>query len=108
MQIGKLSDMKRGWFVGDFQPTMLATGNAEVAVKQYVAGEREDLHYHKVATEVTLVVSGEIEMAGRKLTAGQIVVLEPNEATAFLAVTDAVTVVVKIPGAKDDKYLGRP
>ena len=35
MKIGKLRDMKRGWFIGDFEPSLLKTRDCEVAVKSY-------------------------------------------------------------------------
>ncbi len=76
-----------------------------MAVRTYKAGESEALHMHKVATEVTMVLSGTVRMAGREWNAGDIIVLEPGEATDFEAVTDAVNVVVKVPGALNDKYL---
>jgi quercetin dioxygenase-like cupin family protein len=44
-------------------------------------------------------------MAGREWIEGDIVVLEPGEVSGFLALTDAVNVVVKTPGALNDKYL---
>lgn len=106
MNTGKLQDMFKGWFVGDFSPTVLRTEACEVAVKSYKAGEKEQLHHHKVATEVTLVLTGRVRMCGKEWSAGDIVVLEPGEATDFEALTDAVNVVVKTPGAKNDKYLG--
>jgi hypothetical protein len=31
--------------------------------------------------------------------------MEPGEGTDFLALTDAITAAIKIPGAKNDKYL---
>ena len=108
MITGKLQDMFKGWFVGDFDPSVLRTEACEVAVKTYAAGETEDLHHHKVATEVTLILSGRVRMCGREWGEGDIVVLAPGEATAFEALTDAVNVVVKTPGAKNDKYLGAP
>lgn len=104
--VHQLDGMVKGWFVGDFEPTALRTNAAEVAVKEYAAGDHEELHHHRIATEVTTVVRGEIEMLGRSFSAGDVVVIPPNTATAFRAVTDAVTVVVKVPGAHDDKYLG--
>ena len=97
--------MVKGWFVGNFTPTLLQTNDVEVAVKHYKAGEREDWHFHKIATELTVVLSGEIEMNGTRYKEGDIIVMEPNEGTDFLAVTDAANVVVKIPGANNDKYL---
>ena len=33
------------------------------------------------------------------------IVLEPGESTAFEAITDASNVVVKLPGALNDKYV---
>ena len=95
-----------GWFVGDFAPAVLRSTACEVAVKHYAAGDREDVHHHKVATEITLIVSGEVEMMGQRWSAGDIVVVEPGEATDFLAVTDAVNVVVKLPSVAGDKYAG--
>ena len=106
MNTGKLQDMFKGWFVGDFDPSLLRTDACEVAVKSYKAGDSEELHHHKVATEVTLILSGRVRMCGKEWGAGDIVVLEPGEATDFVALTDAVNVVVKTPGAKNDKYLG--
>lgn len=108
MRFGRLDDMVKGWFVGNFEPTLLATEACEVAVKPYKAGTVEEMHYHKVATEVTLVLSGRVRMAGREWGEGDIIVLEPGEPTNFEALTDAVTVVVKTPGASNDKYLGTP
>ena len=106
MNSGKLQDMFKGWFVGDFDPSLLRTEACEVAVKTYKAGDSEELHHHKVATEVTLILSGRVRMCGKEWGEGDIIVLEPGEATDFVALTDAVNVVVKTPGAKNDKYLG--
>ena len=101
----KLDDMIRGWFVGSFQPTALDTQACEVAVKNCSAGEHEARHYHKIATEVTLVLSGQVRMLDRTWNAGEIVVIQPGQATEFDALTDATLVVVKVPGATGDKYL---
>lgn len=106
MKKHKEDKMKKGWFVGDFYPTCLTTQNVEVAVKRYSAGDSEPKHYHKVATELTFVVSGEIEMNGSRFVEGDIVTVEPWESVEFKAITDSINVVVKMPGAKDDKYLG--
>lgn len=105
MKCGKISDMHRGWFVGYFSPTMYRTKDVEVAVKYYQAGDSEASHHHRIATELTVVVSGEIEMNGVRFTPGDIVTVEPGEICRFEAISDAVSVVVKLPGASDDKYV---
>lgn len=104
MEIFRLDDMVKGWFVGDFSPAALRTAAAEVAVKSYKAGDREDRHLHKIAVEVTVVLNGTVEMCDRRLGPGDIIKLSPGEATAFSAVTDVTTVVVKLPSVTGDKY----
>jgi quercetin dioxygenase-like cupin family protein len=101
----KLNEMIRGWFVGAFNPTAYRTDACEVGVKSYLAGEYEAAHFHKISTEVTLIVSGSVRMNGTTWARGDIIVLEPGEITDFEALTDAVNVVIKVPGALDDKYL---
>ena len=44
-------------------------------------------------------------MVDKVWKSGDIIVLEPGEATDFEAITDAINVVVKVPGALGDKYL---
>lgn len=104
METYRLDKMVNGWFVGNFSPAALRTDAAEVAVKHYKAGEREETHLHKVASEITLVLEGIVEMCGQRLSEGDIIKLAPGEATDFLAVTDAITVVVKLPSVIGDKY----
>jgi len=104
MRSARLQDMTKGWFVGDFTPTLHQTGDVEVAVKHYRAGDAEPAHYHKIAREFTVVVSGTVRMNGQTFGPGEIVIIAPGEAADFQALTDAVTTVVKIPGALNDKY----
>ncbi|CAN5510917.1 hypothetical protein BH11PLA2_BH11PLA2_08900 [soil metagenome] len=101
----KLNDMIKGWFVGRFSPTLFDSPDVEVAVKRYAAGDAEAAHLHKVATEITVIVSGRVRMFDREWAADDIIVVEPGEATAFLALEDAVTVVVKLPCVAGDKYV---
>ena len=62
-------------------------------------------HYHKIATEITVIVSGKVKMNGIEYSKGDIVVMEPNEATDFECLENGTqNVVVKLPGANDDKY----
>ena len=103
--ITKLQDMKKGWFIGDFSPTLFKTDAVEVAVKEYPADFQEEWHYHKVATEYTVIVSGEVEMNGRRYSKGDIIMIPPGEGTDFITLSPVVTTVVKFPGATNDKFL---
>ena len=108
MKTEKLQNMKGGWFIGNFEPSLLKTDDCEVAVKTYKKGDYEEAHYHKVATEHTVIITGRVRMNGIEYCAGDIIVMEPNESTDFEALEDdTINVVVKIPGVNDDKYKGR-
>ncbi|MFK7873436.1 MAG: hypothetical protein AB8C84_09790 [Oligoflexales bacterium] len=105
MIVDNLEKMTKGWFVGNFEPSLWKTNDCEVAVKHYKAGEKEGKHFHKIATEITVVVSGRIRMNDKEYGPSDMVVMEPGEETDFEALTDATNVVVKLPGANNDKYL---
>ncbi len=106
MKIAKLSKMKRGWFIGDFEPNLYKTEAWEVGVKCYDKGYKGERHYHKVATEHTCVLQGRIKMNGKEFKKDDIIILSPGEITDFEVLDDnTVTVVVKIPGVKNDKYI---
>ena len=101
-----LDDMKGGWFAGNFDPTLYKTNDFEVAVKHYNKGDYEQRHSHKIATEFTVIVYGEVEMNKIKYTAGQIIQIDPGEATDFLVLSDmAITTVLKVPSVPNDKYV---
>jgi quercetin dioxygenase-like cupin family protein len=108
MKTAHLKDMINGWFVGNFNPTLLKTNEFEVAIKEYVKGEFENKHHHKIATEITVIACGRVRMNGVEYTKGDIVIIPPNQATDFEALEDTITTVVKYPGANNDKYAGDP
>lgn len=100
-----LNDMIRGWIIGNFDPSLLKTNEFEIAVKRYKAGEYEETHYHKISTEYTVIVSGIVEMSGVIYNQDDILIIPKMEETDFKAITDVVTVVIKVPFSKNDKYI---
>jgi quercetin dioxygenase-like cupin family protein len=105
MNVNKLKDMFKGWVVGNFEPSLFKTDDFEVAVKNYKAGDYEEKHYHKVATEWTIISKGRVLMNGVEYSEGDVITIEPNEATDFRVLEDTTTTVIKIPCVKGDKYL---
>lgn len=101
----KLEDMIKGWFIGNFKPTLFQTEDVEVGIKKYKVGEHEARHHHKIATEFTVVLNGEVEMNGKRYTNGDIIKIMPGVSADFTAITDVYTVVVKIPSSGNDKYI---
>jgi hypothetical protein len=104
MKVGRIEEMTKGWFVGAFEPSVLWSDACEVAVKHCDAGYRDEDHYHEIATEATVVISGQARMMGRDYCAGDIIVVKPGQISNLLAVTNVILVVVKIPSVQGDKY----
>lgn len=100
-----LSQFTRGWMVGDFSPSIIRTKDFEFMVRNYKAGEDEARHVHKVADEITVVVSGKFRMNGEELTAGDIIHLSPGDSADFACVEDGATAVIKTPSVMGDKYI---
>ncbi len=106
MKIFSLDKMIKGWFIGNFVPSCFKTDLFEVAMKKYQKGDHESKHFHKVASEYTLIASGKVKMNGIEYVAGSIILMEPGESTDFECLEDNThCVVVKIPCAKNDKYV---
>lgn len=105
MKLNKLKEMFKGWVVGNFEPSLYVTNDFEVAVKDYKAGDKDEKHYHKIATEITIISKGMVLMNGVTYNEGDIITIEPGEVTDFEAVSDATTTVIKIPCVKGDKYI---
>jgi beta-phosphoglucomutase len=100
-----INDMINGWFVGDFYPAVLKTKNFEAGMKVYKKGDKEGNHYHKIATEITLVATGKVVMCGKVIGAGEMILMEPGVETSFEALEDTTTFVIKTASVLDDKYV---
>ncbi len=105
MQTFKLGDMVGGWLVGNFQPTAFSTSACEVGFKHHHKGEPWPKHYHAIATEINCVLRGIISINDKVFRAGDIFVIEPREVTQAEFLTDCELIVVKVPGALNDKFI---
>lgn len=99
-----LQNYINGWFIGNFIPTIIDTNQFEVAIKKYNSGDIENSHYHKIATEITVIVSGKVSMNNIIYEENDIILIHPNEKTDFICLTDVTTCVIKTPSIMGDKY----
>ena len=106
MKNHRLEEFKKGWFIGDFSPSILDLKSSELAIKRYKAGDYEPLHHHKIATEVTVIIEGCVEMNGKIFVKNDIIIIYPNESTDFKCLNDTVTCVFKNHSVANDKYFG--
>ena len=104
MNVDKLSNMKRGWFIGDFKESVLRTKEFEACCRFYEAGYEEEGHIHKILTEITVVTSGKIILGGQEFGPGSIVTVNPNESAPFKALEDCTLTIIKVPSIPGDKY----
>jgi quercetin dioxygenase-like cupin family protein len=105
MEIFKLSQMTKGWFVGDFEPSVIKTEKCEVGVKLYKKGAQEKAHFHKEAKEITVIIKGKAKINDTILSEGDIILIDTNETAQFEALEDVITVVYKSSSVSGDKYL---
>lgn len=105
MELNNLNDFFKGWIIGNFTPTLFNTDDFEISIKRYKEGELEQSHKHIVATEWTVIVSGKVKMNDNIFNENDIITVSKGEYTDFLCLTDVITVVIKVPCSKNDKYL---
>ena len=105
MITGRLEDMVRGWVVGDFEPSLLKTKDFEVAILLHKKAEEWPAHYHKIATEYNILLSGSMSVCGKELVEGDTFTILPNEVAAPVFYEDCRIVCIKVPSIPGDKYL---
>ena len=96
---------ERGWFAGQFERAVFVTDLFEAAYQVNRKGETSKAHYHKIATEINLIVKGSVRMNGEIYTAGMGCIFYPNDVCECEYLEDTETMVIKTPGPLNDKYL---
>ncbi len=104
MQIYDLHDFYRGWFIGDFLPSIYKTKDFEVALITHHQDEDWPEHTHMLATEYNLLVEGKMTINGTLIKQNQIFVILPGEYSKAEFLTDCKILCIKTPSVKGDKY----
>jgi hypothetical protein len=94
-----------GWFIGNFSPSIHKTKDFEICIKRYDIGSTEPKHFQRVATEITVIISGLARIGENYLNAGDIITIEPFEALDFEAISNVTLVAIKFPSIPDDKVI---
>ena len=105
MKVQKLSDFKMGWIVGDFEPSLIRTKDFEFLVRYYKTGNKDPKHLHKIADEITVIISGKIKWNDKEFSAGDVIHLPPGTPSDFECIEDCAIAVIKTPSVVGDKYL---
>ena len=101
----KFDIMKRGWFIGDFSPSILRTKKFEVGFISHKKNETWEAHFHKRSIEYNLLVKGKMKVNGKILNKGDIFVFEKGEVCNPIFLKNCELVVVKVPSIPNDKHI---
>jgi quercetin dioxygenase-like cupin family protein len=104
MEIYNLKDFKGGWFIGNFEPSVLKTEGFEVGIMHHPSGQKWDIHTHKVAKEYNVVLQGQMRIQNTLLKQGDVFIIYPYELSDPEFLTDCMILVVKTPSLPGDKY----
>ena len=103
MKSYSISDMKAGYFIGDFTPSVLGNCGVELSVKDISKGRY--LCYHReVDTQYIVVLKGEILSNNNRCHTGTIIIWKPFEEVHLYALENSKYLCVKLPGTKGDMY----
>ena len=94
----------RGWFIGNFDRAAVKTTDFEVCWQSNPAGAKDTPHYHKVITEVQLIIKGRMIINGMEFGPGDIYVSDPGEHYYGEYLEDTEVVAIKFPSIPTDKY----
>jgi quercetin dioxygenase-like cupin family protein len=105
MKIINLNDMKNGWFIGDFEPSVFKTKDFEVAVMTHKKGEYWPKHYHEKADEYNVLLDGRMRIHNRNINPGDIFIINKMEVADPIFLEDCRVLVIKTPSVPGDKII---
>jgi mannose-6-phosphate isomerase-like protein (cupin superfamily) len=104
MKRAHIDNMIRGWFIGDFEPSVYRTVGFEVGLMRHTKQDGIRPHLHREVTEYNLVTRGRFVVNGESLGMGDIFIIEPGMAVVIEFLTEEVDVIcVKVPSIPSDK-----
>jgi quercetin dioxygenase-like cupin family protein len=99
------SEFKGGWFIGDFEPSILRTQQFEVALAVHRKGDVWPKHYHSESVEYNLLVSGRMMIQNEVIEEGNIFVFDKGEIADPIFLEDCKVMVIKTPSLPHDKII---
>jgi hypothetical protein len=104
MKLAKLKDFYRGWFIGNFEPSIHATDYYECGILSHKKSEVWPKHYHKIATEINVLIEGSMTICGKEIFKDDIFILHPGEIADPVFHEDCKILCIKMPSIPSDKY----
>jgi hypothetical protein len=99
----RIEDFKKGWFIGNFEPSLFKTNNVEVAFQKHKKGDVIIPHYHRMGKEYTLIIKGKEKINGDIYVEGDIFIIEPYTIAEVEILEDLEVLVIKEHSGSYDK-----
>jgi dTDP-glucose pyrophosphorylase len=101
----KLEDMFRGWFVGDFEPSVFKHAGVEIGYLLHKKGEKWQTHYHNNLVEVNLLIQGRMILNDIEINKNEIFVIDKKVIACPIFLEDCYIMCIKIPSMVGDKIV---
>lgn len=109
MKTFNINEMKNGWFIGNFEPSIHKTKQFEIAHHFHPKNECIEPHFHKQAWELNYVVDGYLSLMINKETywfsTGDFFMFEQNEYGKLHFFKNTNIMVIKVPSIPGDKFI---
>ena len=105
VKVSEMSEMHRGWFIGDFEPSVYKTKDFEVGYLRHSKGEKWDYHYHAKSVEINYLIKGKMKINSKLINQGQIFTFEKYALSVPEFLEDCEIICVKIPSEPKDKII---
>ena len=101
----KISEMTRGWCIGNFIPAVYRTTDFELGILSHKAGERWPFHIHDQIEEYNYLFKGKMLINGIVFSAGETFYFPKGHLACPLFLEDCIIVCVKVPSIPTDKRI---
>lgn len=106
VKIDNLDRFKRGWIIGNFEPSLLKNTGIELAVMKGKKGDGPgDYHYHQNCTEINVLIKGKVKVNDKIINENEIFIFEPLVPSIYEYLEDSVWVTFKNKESNDDKII---
>ena len=100
-----IKDFYYGWFIGNFEPSLLKQDQVEIGYLQIKKGTKGDGHFHKYHTEINLIINGIAKIGDEYYGRGDFFIFKPGNKNSDLEyLEDTDLIVIKSPHVKGDKF----
>ena len=99
-----LNEFVRGWFIGNFEPSIVKTEKYEVALLTHNKDEKWDFHYHQLADETNFLLEGRMLINERLVEKGSLFIIQKNQLTCPIFLENCKILCIKVPSVPSDKY----